>query len=194
MMANLDVHRAPRPQGCLRQGSVPLSTATRALLTALDEPGATARLDQFVHKIDAFLADRGSRLGRLLHDLLGPEYLCPPVVPPPIERIRTVDVFLRLVFLRGEALGDVMRPSPDARPAPEGGTEALIENAFGACWRITAAHELTFLRYPHNGSRLTLAAMRRIKYKLGGEPASGARSRAMPLFVCSCAPAHRAWR
>ena len=198
MMANLDVHRAPRPQGCLRQGSMPLSTATRALLTALDAPKATARLDQFVHTIDVFLADHGSRLGRLLHDLVGPEYLDPPVVPPPIERIRTVDVFLHLVFLRAEALDDVtragLRPSPDARPAPEGGTAALIENVFGGCWQITAAHEFKFLRFPHNGSRLTLAAMRRIKYKLGGEPASGARARATPLFVCSCAPAHRAWR
>ena len=198
MMANRNVHQAPGPQGCLRQGSMPLSAATRALLTALDDPDAKDRLAEFVHTIDAFLADHGSRLGRLLHDLVGPEYLNPRVVPPHIESIRTVDVFLHLVFLRGEALDDGtptgLRPSPDARPAPEGGTAALIENAFGACWQITAAHEFKFLRFPHNGSRLTHAAMRRIKYKLGGEPASGARSRATPLFVWSCAPAHRAWR
>ena len=104
-------------------------------------------------------------------------------------------MFLNLVFLRGEALEDVKsRAGFDARPATEGGTAALIENVFGSCWQITAAYGFKKNRFPRNGSNLTHAAMMRIKHKLGGEPASGARSRATPVFVCSCAPAHRAWR
>ena len=369
------MHRRNKEKRATSAGPLPPSAATRALLTALDGPEATARLDRLVHKIDEFLADRGCLLRRLLGDLVGAEYAYPPSAPT-IERIRKVDTLLHLVFLRGEAQeavtgvdatapaarldGDALtptrpraqqptrhhtqhattpaptaasvgplvnctinqtneimplmavvsltlenlpddaeagvnialrywpaamggssddigkdgappagalwssvaflnrsapaaelnlfrlraaqlhvaevwaswpggesmletltwtargtgvprfdsgslaqiegshwaglRPSPDARPVPEGGTAALIENAFGRCWQITAAHEFKFLRIPHNGSRLTHAAMRRIKYKLGGEPASGARARATPLFVCSCAPAHRAWR